>query len=115
MKALFTMQGRLGRQQFILMTAAVIVSTVILGALVGVVAGVAGMSEDVAGVVGFVIGVIGSLIQAFLCVRRFHDLGRPGGHFWLLIIPLYNLYLYIVLLFSAGFSGENQYGTNPAT
>lgn len=113
MGTLLSMEGRIGRQQFVLLTLAVVVATYFLAFLVGVVAGVAGAGDQAAGFLGFVIGLIGGLIQAFLCVRRLHDLGRSGWHFWLLAIPLYNLYLYIVLLFSRGHVGANEYGADP--
>lgn len=115
MRTLFTMEGRLGRQQYVMLTAAVIVSTYFLAFLVGVVAGVAGAGQEAAGGLGIIVGFIGGLIQAFLTVRRLHDLGRSGWHFWLLAIPLYNLYLYIVLLFTPGHSGSNEYGADPVT
>jgi uncharacterized membrane protein YhaH (DUF805 family) len=108
------MEGRLGRQQFVMLSLAVIVATYFLAFLAGVMAGLTGAGE-VAGGLGFIAALVGGIIQAFLAVRRFHDLGRSGWHFWLLLIPLYNLYLSIVLLFSPGFAGTNEYGTDPVT
>ncbi len=35
-------------------------------------------------------------------LRRLEDLGRPRSHFWLLLIPVYNIYLGLVLLFQPG-------------
>ncbi|MEJ8554160.1 DUF805 domain-containing protein [Tepidibacter sp. Z1-5] len=46
-------------------------------------------------------------------VKRLHDLGRPGTHFWLTLIPLYNIYLGLVLLFKKGDLEANEYGENP--
>jgi hypothetical protein len=34
-------------------------------------------------------------------LRRLEDLGRPRFHFWLLFIPLYNIYLGLLLLLQA--------------
>jgi len=42
-----------------------------------------------------------------------HDLGKPGWHYWLMYIPLYNVYLSLVLLFTKGATGPNQYGEDP--
>ncbi|MEY5047585.1 MAG: putative cytochrome [Bacteroidota bacterium] len=39
-------------------------------------------------------------------VRRMHDVGKSG---WFLLIPFYNL----ILLFSAGDEGTNEYGPDP--
>jgi uncharacterized membrane protein YhaH (DUF805 family) len=43
-------------------------------------------------------------------VRRFHDLDRPGRHYLRLYIPLYNIYLFILLFFKRGTPGPNNYG-----
>jgi len=54
-------------------------------------------------------------IWAGICVtvKRLHDLDRPGWHWWLLAVPLYNIYLGFVLLFKKGTDGQNQFGWNP--
>ena len=39
-------------------------------------------------------------------VRRMHDVGKSG---WFLLIPIYNL----ILAFTAGEEGKNEYGSNP--
>jgi uncharacterized membrane protein YhaH (DUF805 family) len=114
MGKLFTMEGRIGRQQYLLITVAVVIATYAVAFVVGFIAGMAG-STDSAGFLGFVIGLIGAVIQAFLVVKRLHDIGRPGWHYWLFLIPLYNIYLGLILLFTPGDSGSNEYGNNPAT
>jgi uncharacterized membrane protein YhaH (DUF805 family) len=48
-----------------------------------------------------------------ITVKRLHDLGRPGWHWWLFFIPLYNIYLGLVLLFQRGTPGPNLYGPDP--
>jgi uncharacterized membrane protein YhaH (DUF805 family) len=37
-----------------------------------------------------------------ITVKRLHDLGRPGTHCLLLLIPVYNIYFSIILLFKKG-------------
>jgi uncharacterized membrane protein YhaH (DUF805 family) len=51
----------------------------------------------------------------YLCVaiQRFHDIDRSGSSYWLLYIPIYNIYLEIILLFKKGVNGSNEYGDNP--
>ncbi|MEM7414425.1 MAG: DUF805 domain-containing protein [Gemmatimonadota bacterium] len=66
----------------------------------------------------FIVPGIGVLIAgtwAGICmtVKRLHDLGRPGWHFLLFMIPLYNLYLGLVLLFKKGTEGPNEFGPDP--
>jgi len=62
-----------------------------------------------------VIGMGGALVQAFLVVRRLHDLDKPGAHYWLLLVPFYNIYLSILLTFQKGTTGPNRFGEDPAT
>ena len=61
----------------------------------------------------FLASPLAFLAMSFPIVKRFHDLDRPGKQYYLLLIPLYNLYLFLVLLFKKGTPGENQYGTDP--
>lgn len=48
-----------------------------------------------------------------LAVRRLHDLNRSGWEWWLLLIPLYNIYLGVLLSFQKGTEGTNLYGEDP--
>lgn len=54
-----------------------------------------------------------AVVFSMFVVKRLHDLGLPGWHFWLLLIPLYNIYLSLVLLFKKGTVGPNAYGEDP--
>ena len=51
----------------------------------------------------------------FVCqtVRRLHDIGGPGTHGWLLLIPFYSAYLWLALLLKEGDLAPNCYGANP--
>jgi len=60
------------------------------------------------------IGGIGlTVIYAFQTIKRLHDLDRPGSHYWLLLIPFFNIYLTLVLHFKKGTEGPNSYGPDP--
>ncbi len=48
-----------------------------------------------------------------ITVKRLHDLDRPGWHIFLFWIPLYNIWLELVLLFQPGTFGPNDYGPDP--
>jgi uncharacterized membrane protein YhaH (DUF805 family) len=50
---------------------------------------------------------------AFQAVKRLHDIDRPGTHYWLLYVPFYNIYLFVLLLFKKGTVGPNRYGPDP--
>ncbi len=62
-----------------------------------------------------VLGVMfgGFMAAVAVTVKRLHDLGRPGWHWFLLAIPLYNIYLGFKLLFSPGTVGTNRFGPDP--
>jgi len=57
------------------------------------------------------IWVIISFLFLFLRVKRLHDLGRPGEHIFLSIIPIYNIWLEIKILFVPGTNGDNKFGS----
>lgn len=110
MGKLFSTEGRIGRQQYFLTTLGVVVATYFVAFVVGFAAGITGAGESAATFFGFVIGLAGAVVQGFLVVKRLHDLGKPGWHYWLFLIPLYNIYLGLVLLFTPGDHAANEYG-----
>lgn len=61
------------------------------------------------------LGVLAAGFWAGICIiiKRLHDLDRPGWHWCLLAIPLYNFYLGLVLLFKKGSHGPNRFGRDP--
>lgn len=112
---LFSMKGRFNRSRYILTTLAITAVTYGVAFVIGVMTGVMGMGENVATLAGGVVGVFANIIVAFVVVKRLHDLDRPGWHFWLLLVPLYNIYLGCVMLFVRGTQGSNQYGNDTVT
>ncbi len=108
---MFSTQGRANRSWYlwhiILDDLAIITATVGL-AVLGVVTG-----SPLVGVP--IVGVVVAGIWAGVCVtiKRLHDLGRPGWHWLLLAVPLYNMYLGLVLLFKKGTRGSNEFGRDP--
>ena len=48
-----------------------------------------------------------------ITIKRLHDLDRPAWHWFLLMVPVYNIYLGFVLLFQKGTDGPNQFGPDP--
>ncbi len=57
--------------------------------------------------------LVGNLLSALQIVKRLHDLDRPGIHYGLLLVPVYDLYLALVLFLRKGTSGPNRYGSDP--
>jgi uncharacterized membrane protein YhaH (DUF805 family) len=113
MSDLFSTQGRFSRSRYIMNTLVITLVTYACAFVMGLVMGFTGMGENSATIAGGVLGVIGQIVLAFVCVKRLHDLGRPGWHFWLLLVPFYNIYLSVVMLFVKGSSGSNQFGPDP--
>lgn len=114
MSELFSLHGRFNRAKYVVTTVAITVVTYAVAFVIGIFMGVMGLGEDLAGVVGGALGLCGQVVVAFVCVKRLHDLDRPGWHFWLLLVPLYNIYLGLVMLFVRGTEGSNTYGASTA-
>ena len=103
-RKLFTSEGRAGRLEYFL-------HTVLDGAIAGAI--IAGMThaakkfgfpqEGIQALAAIVLG-IAAWSEWAVTVRRLADLGRPQWHWLLMLIPIYNLFLSIELLFSAGTS-----------
>jgi uncharacterized membrane protein YhaH (DUF805 family) len=60
-----------------------------------------------------VVELLCAFLISFVTVKRFHDLGKPSWYFWLLLIPLVNIYWGVLLLARKGISGPNLYGPDP--
>ncbi len=46
-------------------------------------------------------------------VRRLHDVGKSGWFYFIILIPLVGAIWLLVLFFTEGNQGENQYGPDP--
>ena len=110
---LFSLEGRYNRAKYFWSSLAVGVIEYILSFILGLAVGYAGGDQFTAGILSLFISVPAFLLIAFLTVKRLHDIGKSGWHYWLLLIPLYNIYLGLILLFQKGETGENQYGPDP--
>lgn len=114
MSKLFSTKGRLNRQSYFFTTLIIVLASWALAFVLGFAMGMAGMPPDAGSAIGFIVGVGAAVVQALLVVRRLHDLDKPGWQYFLMWIPLYNIYLGLVLLFVKGTEGQNQYGEDPA-
>jgi uncharacterized membrane protein YhaH (DUF805 family) len=107
------MEGRITRSTYFWMTFALTLITYAMAFMAGLFMGATGATSEAAEAIGGVIGLGMSVVIAFQVVKRLHDLDRPGWHYWLLLVPLYNFYLGIILLFQQGTPGTNAYGEDP--
>lgn len=60
-----------------------------------------------------VLSILVYIINVCITVQRLHDIERSGFHYFLLWIPIYNIYLSLILLFKKGTDGPNEYGEDP--
>lgn len=116
---LFSFKGRSGRMEYFLHN---LIDDVVMIALIVIISVIMVAFEDSrASTIAAILGVLCIIAVLFLgimsdiavTVRRFHDLGRPGSGFWLLLIPIYNIILGLTLLFKRGIEGDNEYGPDP--
>ncbi|WP_432664158.1 DUF805 domain-containing protein [Wukongibacter baidiensis] len=63
--------------------------------------------------VNFLVSLVIFALQLCVTIQRLHDIERPGIHYLFLLIPLYNIYFALVLLFKKGTDGPNEYGEDP--
>jgi uncharacterized membrane protein YhaH (DUF805 family) len=110
---LFSMEGRYNRARYFWTAVALSVVASIAAVLLGFAVGSSGGDPAAAQPLSLIISIPITIVIAFQVVKRLHDLNRPGSHYWLLLIPLYNIYFGLLILFKKGTEGDNQYGSDP--
>ncbi len=109
----FKMNGRIGRKEYLI--SSLMVTLLAVAASIAALSFALGNSQsDTPNVIAIAATLVSYVMQSALMVRRFHDLGKPGWHYWLTLVPFYNLYVGVILLFTQGAKGSNQYGPEPA-
>lgn len=53
------------------------------------------------------------ILVLFNAIKRLHDVEKSGWWWFAILIPLYNIYFGLMLLFREGTDGSNQYGDAP--
>ncbi|WP_282753517.1 DUF805 domain-containing protein [Desulfuromonas thiophila] len=110
---LFSMEGRYNRAKYFWVMLAIAVVGQLISVGIGIAVGSSGGDPEAAGAIGLIVGIGIAVVYAFQVVKRLHDLDRPGTHYWLALIPIYNIYFGLLLLFKKGTEGENKYGPDP--
>ena len=110
---LFSMEGRYNRARYFWTVVALSVVANIAAVLLGFAVGSSGGDPAAVQLLSLIISIPITIVIAFQVVKRLHDLNRPGSHYWLLLIPLYNIYFGLLILFKKGTEGDNQYGSDP--
>ena len=108
---LFSFEGRANRAWYFwhqMLDGFVITALVAMLVVVGFVTGNMALILPAIGV------LVGGLVAgAAVTVKRLHDLDRPAWHMLGFLIPIYNIYLSLVLLLKRGNYGFNDYGQDP--
>ena len=116
---LFDFKSRAARKEYFLHTFfdGIIICAFIFSVLFFTISDEEGIVPLIFNIIGITVIVavifVGIISEIAVTVRRLHDLGRPGSHYWLLMIPIYNFFLSLVLLFSKGIPDHNSYGPDP--
>ncbi|WP_341676274.1 DUF805 domain-containing protein [Niveibacterium sp. SC-1] len=109
-----TASGRIGRWYYVAYGMGV-PALIILAA--GIVAAVTAAMGSVGSVLGIVLAVVAYVFmvvtQIFAGIRRCHDIDRSGWFLLLNLIPVVNLIVTLMLIFSQGTPGENRFGLRP--
>lgn len=113
MGRLLSFKGRMGRLQFSLVSIAILFCEFFLGFLTGFIAFWTGAGRLNQYFFIIIISACAIIVHAFQIIKRLHDLGKHRSHYWLIFIPIYNLYLIFLLFFKKGTIGQNAYGPDP--
>ena len=109
-------KGRARRSEywyFQLFNLIILLSSLIIGAVIGSL-----FDNTFGGVVAayivFAIYTLLTIIPAFaVIVRRLHDVDKSGWFYFIILIPLIGSIWLLVLFFTEGTIGTNQYGSDP--
>lgn len=109
----FSMQGRVNRAKYFVNILLILIVTYLVVVICSPIfeSSTYGSSNDSGkGIFGLIVMIGHMTLIAFQIVKRFHDLGKPGSYYWLLWLPLINIYWTFALLFMKGVEGPNEYG-----
>ena len=107
---IFSFQGRANRAWYLIH---VILddAVIFLMLLLMIVLGVAFGPLIALPLVGVLVG--GAVAATAVSVKRLHDLDMSGWHILGMIIPIWNIYLGLKMLFVRGTPGPNRFGPDP--
>ncbi|WFD08708.1 DUF805 domain-containing protein [Tepidibacter hydrothermalis] len=111
MKNLFTSEGRINRAKYFYYHFLAFV----VGPLMNLCINSLGLDDENVFVFIFVSFYVIAYLIFITClmIQRLHDLNRSGIHIFLFMVPIYNIYLKLLILFKKGTDGPNEYGEDP--
>jgi uncharacterized membrane protein YhaH (DUF805 family) len=112
MDPMFSMRGRCNRLRYFVTMVVINISVFMIVFLFSL---TFSPSENYVGilVVASIVSITGMVVSSFRVVQRLHDLDRPGTHYWLQLVPFYNVYMGLMLVFAKGRAGNNRFGPDP--
>ena len=108
----FAYEGRLNRKAFIIRALIIWVLSIIIQAIVGAVFDPQRSLEAFMGVY-LVVSLPLTVSAIMMIIRRLHDTDHSGWWWFILIIPLANIYGLYLLYIKKGTEGLNRFGANP--
>ena len=102
--------GRSTRREYWLFLLCGLILSIVLNVL-ALIPGIGGVFTVLMSIIGIALFVPGISVV----VRRLHDVGRPGKHYLVILIPLVGLILLIMWTVKEGVPEANEYGPNPKT
>ncbi|CAH2213244.1 conserved protein of unknown function [Tepidibacter aestuarii] len=109
MHRFFSLKGRLSRGLFIGNIFAVIIFFTVLSTLYPYHL----FDYNQFKLVDKIINTFNLLSIVCLIIQRLHDLDKSSIYALLLLVPIYNIFLILCILFKRGTIGSNQYGNDP--
>lgn len=110
MSNFFSFEGRINRAKYflylVLINLAILITFILLKTLVNT-------NSAIVNIIIIIVCIVSAVKSACVTVQRLHDIERPGTHYWLLLIPIYCIYLKLILLFKKGTDGLNEFGYDP--
>lgn len=105
-KPFFSFKGRMGRKNFFLIFLAIVIVLTVVE-----------FTTDKVFIL-FVFWSVLLFLHACNTVKRLHDINKPGWHYWLSFIPIYNIYFAVVMFTKEGVviahEDENQLNSSLA-
>ncbi len=103
-KDMFSFSGRSGRLEYFVHSIADVFGILAVASAISFVEGQFDVlvNEVVVALAFMGVILVGVAAETAVTVRRFHDLGRSGWYLLGTLIPFYNIYLALILLFKKG-------------
>lgn len=109
-------KGRARRSEywyFALANGLISILLIVIGAIIGAIFGDA-VTGGIIGYAFFGLYTLATIIPTLAAVvRRLHDVGKSGWFYFICLVPLVGSIWLLILLFTEGEQGTNQYGTDP--